>query len=271
MNSRIICRRESRRIIVDCPAAHPLAGSLVSFGFHYDESKKSWWRGYNEAEEIRVKEAIAAHEAAEGKKPKTQLPPPNPALIVKGDTYPVRNRLKSEFRCRFNGSVWVAPDRKTCDHARLAVALESLSRLGLPRPKDSVLYPPPTYIIAGPVAKSVEEAIAKIGAHWIADWGCWSIDGTKEQVQAALAALGERHRPKEPANGEPPLSDDAFRLEFHSLSTFSTFPKGMKLRLDDRPAVVVASGITPSDDGSPSRHWAHLTFEPTSPNSNEAR
>jgi hypothetical protein len=265
MNNAVTCRREARRLVVDCPAAHPLAGKLVSYGFHFDETTAppSWWRGYNEAEEARIMEAIAelaqvSPPARAPRRPEANL---DRNLVVRGDTYPLRDRLKTEFRCRYTGNEWLAPDRGTAENARIAVALESMNRLGLPRPKDSALYPTPAYILSGKTSPATEEKLHAAGARWLADWGCWSIDGSKEQTLAALAIVSSRKSDATPAMpDEPPLATDAFRMAFYSPLDTIALPKGMNLRLDERPAIVIESGITRSGDGSPHRHWAHLAF-----------
>lgn len=264
--------RKPRRLVVHCPADHPLVADLLAFGFHCEQGTGEWWRGFTEGEEERLKAAIAKH----SKNPtprRPALPPVDPALVVFGDTYPVRDQLGPRFGCQYNGAVWVAPDRDKAESARLYVALASLDRLGIPHPHKDNLYPPPKYVLCGAtIPPDLVARLEELGARFIDDWKCWGIDADGGTTAAASFAVREAlgriaGQPPAVSRGqkpwsEPPLERGAFPFVYFALGVRrAPMPPETEFSLDDRAAVVVASGVEYGKPGEANRVWMHIKFK----------
>lgn len=267
MTTRAVYERAPRRMVVRCPKNDPIVATLTALEFHYEESDDFWWRGYSTLHEERLKSAMAALQ----RPAPTPISKPDEALVVGGDTYPVREKLAAfgaeVVSYRKDCGAWVARDRAKADELRLMVALESVRRLGLPPPREELQNPPPSFVLCGAVDEETSVALRKFGARWIEEWCVWSIHADKERTMAALAIARNGGAPKRdqakqaPPWVEPELAPGAFRLAFLTKMTDrAPLSQGEKCELDGSAAEVVASGVEFGKGGSANRIWIHLRF-----------
>lgn len=264
-----------RRLHVKCQDGHPAIAKLAARGYHFDAELGVWWRQHSDAEVAFI------HAITKEFNANTQPSAPadiDEALIVTGDTYPVRAEL-GRAGCDYANGIWTAPDRKTAEEARLYVATESMRRLGLPIPPKQDLYPPPSFIICGPLNdEEMERQLRENGATWIPDWNCWSAS-TKELGQRAQAfvrkSTGGKGNSKSPAAPEaennteakdkasapwrePALAENAARLVFHVPGIRQLdIKKGDPIQIEERKYEVLACGIEYGKTGK-NRVWIHF-------------